>query len=269
MAEVTGLDDTGGLASTSVLVEIDGAVATMTLNRPDKRNAVRMSMWAAIAEHATALATAGDVRILVVRGSGDHFCAGADISELTNGPGGEYARINWAAEEALANFPGPTIAAIKGNCIGGGVSIATACDLRIASDDATFGITPAKLGIVYPTNAIERAVRLIGGSATKHLMYTGEIIDAARALRVGLADEVLAGDLLDARVDQLVQVLLDRSALTQAATKSMVDEIVRDGKVKPTTTLFWETEMDKSGEVREGVAAFLAKRPVRWPWRRA
>jgi enoyl-CoA hydratase/carnithine racemase len=268
-AEVSGLDDTGGLASTNVLVEVDGAVATMTLNRPDKRNAVRMSMWAAIAEHVTALASSGEVRILVVRGAGDHFCAGADISELTNGPGGEYARINWAAEEALANFPGPTIAAIRGNCIGGGVSIASACDLRIASSDATFGITPAKLGIVYPTNAIERAVRIIGGSAARLLMYSGEIIDSARALRIGLVDEVLAADQLDARVEQLVGVLLERSALTQAATKAMVDEIVRDGRVKPTTTLFWETEMDKSGEVREGVAAFLAKRAPRWPWRRA
>lgn len=266
---MTGVDDTGGLASTNILVEIDGHVATMTLNRPDKRNAVRMSMWAAIAENATALAATGEVRILVVRGSGDHFCAGADISELTNGPGGEYARINWAAEEALANFPGPTIAVIRGNCIGGGVSIATACDIRIASDDATFGITPAKLGIVYPTNAIERAVRIIGGSAAKHLMYTGEIIDSARALRIGLVDEVLTPDQLDSRVDQLVAVLSERSALTQAATKAMVDEIVRDGKVKPTTTLYWETEMDKSGEVREGVAAFLAKRSPRWPWRRA
>lgn len=261
-------DDTGELAGLTLLVEVDGPVATMTLNRPEKRNAVRLSMWAAIEREVGQLAANPEVRVLVVRGAGGHFCAGADISELTNGPSAEYARINWAAEEALANFPGPTIAAIRGNCIGGGVSIATACDIRIASTDATFGITPAKLGIVYPTNAIERAVRIIGGPATKHLMYTGEIIDSSRALRIGLVDEILAPDQLDSRVEQLVGTLLERSALTQAATKAMVDEIVRDGRVKPTTTLFWETEMDKSGEVREGVAAFLAKRSPRWPWRR-
>lgn len=266
---MSGVDDTGGLASTNVIVEIDGPVATMTLNRPDKRNAVRMSMWAAIAERVTMLAESGDVRVLVVRGAGGHFCAGADISELTNGPGGEYARINWAAEEAIANFPGPTIAVIRGNCIGGGVSIASACDIRIAAVDSTFGITPAKLGIVYPTNAIERAVRIMGGSATKHLMYTGEIIGAERALRVGLIDELLPNDDLDGRVDQLVALLVERSALTQAATKAMIDEIVREGRVRPATTLHWETEMDRSGEVREGVAAFLAKRPPRWPWRSA
>lgn len=262
-------DDTGELANLNVLVEVDGPVATLTLNRPDKRNAVRMSMWASIDAHVSALASNPTIQVLVVRGAGDHFCAGADISELTNGPGGEYARVNWNAEEALANFPAPTIAVIRGNCVGGGVSIATACDLRISSDDAIFGITPAKLGIVYPTNALERAVRIMGGSATKHLMFTGELIDAERALRVGLVDEVHAVDALESRVNELVATLVERSSLTQVATKAMIDEVVREGRVKPKTTLFWETEMDRSGEVREGVAAFLGKRSVRWPWNRS
>ncbi len=262
-------DETGELANMNVLVSVNGPVATLTLNRPDKRNAVRMSMWAAINAYVTALTEDPEVRILVVKGAGDHFCAGADISELTNGPGGEYARVNWNAEEALANFPGPTIAMIRGNCVGGGVSIATACDIRIASTDSIFGITPAKLGIVYPTNALERAVRLLGASATKHLMYSGELIDAQRALRIGLIDELLEPDALEDRVMQFVETLVERSALTQVASKAMIDEVVRDGRVKPATTLYWETEMDKSGEVREGVAAFLAKRPVRWPWKRS
>jgi len=262
-------DETGELANMNVLVSVNGPVATLTLNRPDKRNAVRMSMWAAINAHVTALTEDPEVRILVVKGAGDHFCAGADISELTNGPGGEYARVNWNAEEALANFPGPTIAMIRGNCVGGGVSIATACDIRIASTDSIFGITPAKLGIVYPTNALERAVRLLGASATKHFMYSGELIDAQRALRIGLIDELLEPDALEDRVMQFVETLVERSALTQVASKAMIDEVVRDGRVKPATTLYWETEMDKSGEVREGVAAFLAKRPVRWPWKRS
>ena len=262
-------DDTGELAGLTILVEIEGLVATLTLNRPGKRNAVRLSMWAAIEREVGLLAANPDVRVLVVRGAGDHFCAGADITELTNGPGGEYARVNWAAEEALVNFPGPTIAMIRGNCVGGGVSIATACDIRVASDDATFGITPAKLGIVYPTNATERTVRLIGGSAAKLLMFTGDIVDASRALDIGLVDEVHPVDELEGRVAALTEVLVSRSSLTQVATKAMVEEVVRDGRVRPATTLHWESEMDRSGEVREGVAAFLAKRPPRWPFRRS
>jgi enoyl-CoA hydratase/carnithine racemase len=99
-------------------------------------------------------------------------------------------------------------------------------------------------------------------------MYSGELIDSTRALRIGLVDEVHASDALEARVAELIATLLERSSLTHVASKAMIDEVVRDGKVKPTTTLHWETEMDKSGEVREGVAAFLGKRAVRWPWRR-
>ena len=247
-------------------IETEGAVATVILNRPDKRNAVTYAMWSSLAARIGELATDPQVKVLIVRGEGDHFCAGADISELTNGPGGEYARANWAAEEALANFPGPTIAEIRGNCIGGGVSIATACDIRFAAPGSTFGITPAKLGIVYPTNALERTVRLIGPSATKHLMFSGDLIDAERALRIGLIDEI-AGD-PSARVREYVSVLLERSHLTQVATKAMVHEVIVDGRVKPATTLKWESAMDQSGEVREGVAAFLGKRAPRWPWKR-
>lgn len=256
-------------SSAPVGVTVADGVATLTLSRPSKRNAVTLAMWAAIDHEVTQLTKAADVRVLVIRGDGDHFCAGADISELTNGPGGDYARINWAAEEALSNFPAPTVAVIRGNCVGGGVSIATACDLRICSDDAVFGITPAKLGIVYPTNALERAVRLIGGSATKHLMMTGELIDAERALRIGLVDEVHTAAALATRADELVATLVERSLLTQVATKAMVEEVLREGRVRPATTRYWEDEMDRSGEVREGVAAFLGKRPVRWPWRRS
>lgn len=261
-------DDTGEQAGLSILVEVDGPVATLVLNRPDKRNAVRYSMWTAIEREVGLLAADPAVRILVVRGAGAHFCAGADVSELTHGPGGEYARANWAAEEALAAFPGPTIAMIRGNCIGGGVSIATACDLRFAASDATFGITPAKLGIVYPTNALERAVRIMGASATKSLMFSGEIVGADRALAIGLVDEVHSAELLEARVESFVAVLLERSELTHVATKQMVDEVMREGRVKPATTLHFESEMDRTGEVREGVAAFLGKRAPRWPYRR-
>lgn len=262
-------DTTGELANLNILLELDGPVATLVLNRPSKRNAIQFAMWAAIEAQISQLLTNPEVRVLVVRGEGDHFCAGADISELTNGPSGEYARVNWAAEEALANFPFPTIAMIRGNCVGGGVSIATACDIRIASHDATFGITPSKLGIVYPTNALERAVRVMGGSATKQLMFTGDLINAERALHIGLVDEVLPPEQLQSRVDQLVHTIIERSSLTQVASKAMIDEVVREGRVKPKTTLHWETEMDKSGEVREGVAAFLAKRAPRWPWKRS
>jgi enoyl-CoA hydratase/carnithine racemase len=99
-------------------------------------------------------------------------------------------------------------------------------------------------------------------------MFSGDLIDHARALRIGLVDEVVPAGDLAARVEGFVATLLERSHLTQVATKAMVHEVITDGRVKPATTMKWESAMDQSGEVREGVAAFLAKRAVRWPWRR-
>src|SRR5262249_14297450 len=140
------------------------------------------------------LADDPSVRVLVVRGAADHFSAGADIGELAAltdpAAGAAYREANRIAEEALATFPKPSIAQVQGFCIGGGGEIAAACDLRLAEGGARFGITPARLGIVYPPFALERVVKLIGGAAAKHLLYSAELIAADRALRIGLVDEV-------------------------------------------------------------------------------
>ncbi len=167
----------------------DGPVATLWLNRPEKRNAVTKAMWQGIATTCAELAADGTVRVMVVRGTGDHFCAGADIGELELGDV-SYGRANAGAEQALGAFPKPTIAFVRGSCVGGGAQIAIACDLRIADTTARFGITPARLGIVYPAFGVDRAVRLLGPSATKHLLYSAELIDPERALRIGMVDEV-------------------------------------------------------------------------------
>lgn len=258
-------------ASSLVLVDVhenaQGVVAILTLNRPDKRNSVSYDMWVSIGNAVESLAKT-DARVLIVRGAGDHFCAGADISELSNGTGGAYGEANWRAEEALVNFPAPTIAMIRGNCVGGGVSIATACDIRIADNTAVFGITPAKLGIVYPTNALERAVRLIGPSATKLLMYSADLVDAERALTMHLVDEVHTPADLQQRVESLTATFVERSHLTQLATKQMVDQVMRHGAVSPELVSTWADQPVDSGELAEGVAAFTERRAPRFPWRR-
>src|SRR5690606_28746132 len=126
-------------------------------------------------------------------------------------------------------FPKPTVAVIRGSCVGGGAQIAVACDLRIADTSSRFGITPARLGIVYPVGATERVVRLIGPSAAKPLLSTAEIIDADRALRIGLVDELHDPARLADRVDELTVLLTtERSLLTQMASKEIVDAAVRD-----------------------------------------
>ncbi len=252
-----------------LLVSVEGSVGTVTLDRPGKRNAVTFDMWVALGDAARTLAADPGVRVVVLRGAGDHFCAGADITELlAERPAGtaSFMDVNMAAEHALATLPKPVIAVVQGDCIGGGCALAIDCDLRIATTDSRFGITPAKLGIVYPPASLERAVRLLGPAA-KRLLYTGELIDAAEAQRIGLVDEVLPADEIEARVAQLCATLAERSLLTQAATKQMIAAIGEHGVVSADLADTWAREVTISGEMAEGVAAFVERRAPRFPWR--
>lgn len=257
------------MTTDALRVHVHEHVATLTLNRPDKRNAITFDMWSEIADIVSQLSTNPSAKVLVITGEGAHFCAGADISGLTEGNGGRYGEANRAAEEAIAAFPGPSVAMIRGSCVGGGVQIINACDIRIADTTSQFGITPAKLGIIYPTYALRRAVEIIGPTATKHLLFSGELIDATRALRIGLIDELVQPDELELRVQQLVHVMAaERSHLTQVATKQMVKEIIGAGDVSPELAQRWADVLERVGEDKEGVDAFLNKRPPHFPYRR-
>lgn len=249
-------------------VAVAGAVGTITLTRPGKRNAVTYDMWVALGDACRALAADPSVRVVVLRGAGDHFCAGADITELlAPRPVGaaSFMDANMAAEHALATLPKPVIAVVQGDCIGGGAALAIDCDLRLVVQGARFGITPAKLGIVYPPASLERAVRLLGPAA-KRLLYTGDLIDAAEAQRIGLADELLTADAVEARLAELCTTLAQRSLLTQAATKEMIAAITEHGVVSADLADSWAREVAVSGEMAEGVAAFTERRAPAFPW---
>ncbi|HEX2704408.1 MAG TPA: enoyl-CoA hydratase/isomerase family protein [Candidatus Lustribacter sp.] len=255
------------LEGSPLVVTRAGGVATLWLNRPDKRNAVSYDMWLGLAARTQELAADSSVRVLAIRGVGDHFCAGGDIGGLGELPFEEYRRANEQADRALAAFPKPSIAFITGACIGGGAEIAIACDLRLADTSARFGITPARLGIVYPGFAVTRAVQLIGESATKHLLYTAEIIDAERALRIGLVDELLDPGLAVARLDELTVLMSqERSLLTQMASKEMVDSAVEHGRVTDEVEARWDAALAASPDAAEGIAAFLEGRAPAFSW---
>jgi enoyl-CoA hydratase/carnithine racemase len=249
-----------------VAVAVEQGVATIWLNRPAKRNAVTNEMWVALGRHCRELADEPSARVLVVRGVGDHFCAGADIGGLRlDDP--SFGRANAESEAALAQFPKPTVAFIRGSCVGGGVQIAASCDLRIADTTARLGITPARLGIIYPTSALRRVVELIGPSAAKHLLYSAELIDAQRALRIGLLDEVHPPGDAEARLDQFAALLAnERSQLTQQASKAMIDAVVADGHIGPDLVAHWSAEMRSTDDLAEGMAAFAERRPARFTW---
>lgn len=237
---------------------VTDSVATVVIAHPAKRNAMTAAMWRALPPLLDVLAADPAVRALVLTGEGGTFCAGADISTLRGSPE-EAQGLAVRAEEALAAFPKPTLAAIRGHCVGGGAQLAGACDLRFAAEGSLFGVTPAKLGIVYPASSTRRLVSLVGPATAKYLLFSGELIDAERALRTGLVDEVLPGGELDARVEEFTRILASRSQLTQAAAKEFAN-----GRADRDT--HWAEQARGSKDTAEGVAAFLERRPPHFTW---
>ncbi|QNP66453.1 enoyl-CoA hydratase/isomerase family protein [Streptomyces genisteinicus] len=233
-------------------------VATVVISNPAKRNAMTAGMWRALPEILPALAADPAVHCLVLTGDGGTFCAGADIGSL-RGPEEDPAALALDAEAELAAFPKPTLAVVRGFCVGGGAQLAAACDLRFAADDARFGVTPSKLGIVYPAVSTRRLASLVGPSTAKYLLFSGELIDAERALRTGLVDEVLPPDELGRRAAEFTRILASRSQLTQCAAKEFLAG--RDDR-----EAYWRAEAYAGGETAEGVAAFLERREPRFRW---
>ncbi|GIJ28151.1 enoyl-CoA hydratase [Micromonospora qiuiae] len=248
------------VADAELVVEVTGPVATVVIRNPDRRNAMTPAMWRQLPVLLDGLEADPTVRALVLTGADGTFCAGADLGDLDELLAGDLG-IAVAAEERLSVFAKPTVAAIRGACVGGGCQLAVACDLRIAAEDARFGVPPARLGLVYPAPTTRRLARLVGPAAAKHLLFTGDLIDAGRALRVGLVDEVLPGAELAARIDGLTGTIAERSQLSVAAAKEIVDDRVDDDRVA-----WWHRQMRDSGEAQEGLAAFHERRPPGFGW---
>jgi len=252
-------------------LEYDGPVATIVLDNQRRRNAMTKDMWQQFQPMLGGLADDQSVKVVVVRGAAANFSAGADISDLKDilhDPGtGQYDGGHvTAAENALASFPKPTIAAIDGYCIGGGWQIAGACDIRVASDRSTFGITPAKVGIIYPLSGIQRLVRLAGPATAKYLLFSGDFISATEALSLGLLGRVVPQSAFWTEVSEFAERLASRSQLSIQAMKNIVDIIVDGGTGLGETSATWQREMALSGEPAIGIEAFLAKKSPEFKW---
>lgn len=259
-------DSPGGLR-----VERHGAVATLVIDNPRRRNAVSKDMWSQFAPLLDALGHDDSVRVVVVRGAGENFSAGADISDLRailhdSESGRHDGGYVSAGENTLATFPKPTIAAVDGYCVGGGWQIAGACDIRIASDRAKFAITPSKIGIVYPTSGIERLVHLVGPGVAKQLLFSADFIDAAEAKNVGLVGRVLPIAGFWDEVQNYAQHLAGRSALSIQAMKVIVDSIAAGSSDLPQINDYWQKQMAISDDPATGISAFLNKLTPHFTW---
>lgn len=248
-----------------VRLDLDGRIAHLRLDRPDRRNALNEAMWRAIPGLVAEAENTDGVRCLVVRGEGGAFAAGADIAEFetvyaTPERAAAYAEAISAALEAIAGFSRPSLAVIEGACVGGGCAIALACDLRFAAENARFGVTPARLGLAYPFEDTRRLVEAVGVSAAKDLLFTGRLIGAGAALEMGLVDRVCAPERLDELSDAWLAALLGASAWSARAAKQMIARIEagQTGDCAETRALFLE---GFSGpDFAEGARAFMDKR---------
>ncbi|WP_083976274.1 enoyl-CoA hydratase/isomerase family protein [Kitasatospora azatica] len=244
----------------------EDGVAVLLLDRPHRRNAVTLAMWQALPGLLGALARHPGVRALLVTGAERTFSAGADIAELSEVYGDPaaadaYHARNVEAEQALAGFPHPTLAVVHGSCVGGGCQLALACDLRFGAADARLGITPAKLGVVYPAVPTARLAQVVGPARAKYLLFSGELVDAARAERFGLLDEVHPAERLDARALEFARLLARRSPQTIGAVKAALTALATHGpQALPEALAPWERRSREAPDVREGLAAFLERR---------
>lgn len=243
-----------------VRLERDGPVALVTISQPARRNAVSQAMWAAIPE---VLARAGEARAVVLRGEGEHFAAGADISEFEEtyrDRGSAAAALDRleAAMAAVAGCPAPVVAAVRGSCVGGGCGLALACDLRFAAPDARFAVTPAKLGLAYTLGDTKRLVDAVGLAAAKDILFSGRMVGAEEAHRIGLADRLTADPVAAAR-DYAAQLAANAPGSLRAA-KAMTARIAGGQSADDAETRGLYLDLVEGADFREGYAAFLEKR---------
>ena len=255
----------------TILVDVDGGVATVTVNRPDKRNALNSQVRSEVVAALDALRADDSVRVVVFTGAGDKaFVAGADIGEFAQRTPLEQreAMTGRRVFDEIAAFPKPTVAMINGFCLGGGCELALACDVRVASDAARLGQPEINLGIIPGGGGTQRLPRVVGTGQAMRLILSGEIVDAAEALRIGLVDVVHPAAELRERTMEFARGMAARSPVALRMAKAAV----RAAAEMPLAAgLAYETELFVtcfgSDDKREGVAAFLEKRPAEFTGR--
>ena len=242
-----------------------GGIAVVTIDRPAKRNAVTLAMWRGLAEIARELEADAGVRVVIVTGAGGHFSAGADIAEFatvrdTPERGAVYEEATAAAENSLYGLAKPTIAAVDGVCVGGGLGLAICCDFRVAGPEARFGIPAARLGIVYALGETRRLVDVVGAVGAKRILFSGEIFDRDTAQALGLVDEAADGPALPA-ARALATAMAANAPLSLAGAKFVVNAITAGrGEAERARIDALCLEAIASEDYGEGRAAFLEKR---------
>ncbi len=257
----------------SFLFAAEPPVAFFTFNRPDARNALTWEMYDGLLAACDTVDQAPDIRVLIIRGAGGKaFAAGTDISQFsgfqTAADGVEYERRLDAIIDRVERVTRATIAQVEGAATGGGCAIAFACDLRICTPDARFGIPVARtLGNCLSIANVARLIDLIGPARVKEMIFTAALLDATTASSLGLVTRIVDAAGIDAAVREMAATLAAHAPLTIAATKVMVRRVQEARRPAAETAHDLIGAVYASADFKEGVAAFLAKRPPQWTGR--
>ena len=250
-----------------LLAHKEGGIGWITFNNPARHNAVSMSMWESVPRVLEAFGNDPDIRLVVLKGAGDKaFISGADISEFKEKRASKEAAEAYnvageAAHKALQEFPKPTIAMIRGYCIGGGCAVAIDCDIRIAADDSVYSIPAGRLGLGYRYDGIRRLIDLVGPSFASEIFFTARKFNAQEAVTMGLINRLVSVAELESYTRNYVNMIADNAPLTLAAVKRCVLERQKDPSARDIQRCHNMVDACfASKDYEEGRTAFMEKR---------
>src|ERR687891_1753165 len=257
-----GRDDTIAAMADEILATVADGIATVTLNRPDQRNAMNGAMLNGLRAAFDDLETRRDVRVVVVRGAGPAFCAGMDLKEMESrggarDPEGDVVAVLQRVERSRH----PTVALVHGDAIAGGCELALHCDLRIMADGARIGMPLARIGLVVPFKLGQKLVEIIGPAHTRHLMFTGRPINARRAYEIGMVHQVVAAAEVEAATSALARTIADNAPLSLIGIKAVIQRGISARDTLPHEDLdALARQARASADASEGRRAMLEKR---------
>jgi enoyl-CoA hydratase len=246
-------------------VRKEGAVGWITFNNPERRNAVSVEMWEALQEALEAFGADPEVRLVVLHGAGDKaFVSGADISQFEKERSGpeavqRYEELAEGAQAKLQDFEKPVLAMVRGYCLGAGLNIAAICDLRIAAEDARFGIPAARMGLGYRASSMKNLVDLVGVPNAKEIMLTARQLTAAEAKHMGLVHHVVPVPELESFTRKFAEDISANAPLTMRAAKRILREVAKV-QYDAAQCRAWVKECFDSEDYKEGRKAFMEKR---------
>lgn len=254
-----------GKPEEEVFLEIEEGIGTVFVHRPEKRNAISMDMWKKLTEIVDDCTKNQDVKVIIFRSTtAETFSAGADIAELEGlhedqKRAEEFNGLPLKLEEQILRSPKPSIAMIQGFCVGGGCQIALACDFRFSDPTGKFGITPAKLGLVYNTSGTKQLVDLVGPSHAKDLLFSGRIIGADEALQMGLINRIIPTNQLIAETYHYAKTIAENAQRSIRGAKTIIDQVLQGATDNSEEIEKLVLDAYASGDFKEGVRAFLKK----------